>query len=96
MARSYGLRPGLGMVAKALSDELGVRGIRVNGLMPAWLATSRAVELSAAGHDNPVNSLRRRGTPDEFGRVAAFLLSPAASYITGAMIAVDGGALPTI
>jgi 3-oxoacyl-[acyl-carrier protein] reductase len=96
MAISNGLRPGLGMVAKALSDELGTQGIRVNGLMPAWLATPRAVELSAAGHDNPVNSLRRRGTPEEFGRVATFLLSPAASYMTGAMIAVDGGALPTI
>jgi 3-oxoacyl-[acyl-carrier protein] reductase len=35
MAISNGLRPGLGMVAKALSDELGPRGIRVNGLMPA-------------------------------------------------------------
>lgn len=96
MAISNGLRPGLGMVAKALSDELGTQGIRVNGLMPAWLATSRAVELSAAGHDTPLNSLRRRGTPEEFGRVATFLLSPSASYITGAMIAVDGGALPTI
>jgi 3-oxoacyl-[acyl-carrier protein] reductase len=96
MAVSNGLRPGLGMLAKALSDELGTRGIRVNGLMPAWIATARAVELSAAGHDNPVNSLRRRGTAEEFGRVATFLLSPAASYVTGAMIAVEGGALPTI
>lgn len=96
MAISNGLRPGLGMVAKGLSDELGPRGIRVNGLMPAWVSTSRAIELSAAGHDKPLNSLRRRGTAEEFGRVATFLLSPAASYVTGAMIAVDGGALPTI
>jgi NAD(P)-dependent dehydrogenase (short-subunit alcohol dehydrogenase family) len=74
MAISNGLRPGFGMVAKALSDELGPRGIRVNGLMPAWVSTSRAVELSAAGHDKPLNSFRRRGTAEEFGRVATFLL----------------------
>ena len=67
MAISNGLRSGLGMVAKALSDELGPRGIRVNGLMPSWVSTSRAAELSAAGHDKPLNSLRRRGTAEEFG-----------------------------
>jgi 3-oxoacyl-[acyl-carrier protein] reductase len=82
------------MVAKTLSDELGTQGIRVNGLMPALFATSRAAELGV-GVDPP-NSLHRRGTPEEFGRVAAFVLSPAASYLTGAMLAIDGGALRTI
>jgi 3-oxoacyl-[acyl-carrier protein] reductase len=94
MAISNGLRPGLGMIAKTLSQELGPRGVRVNGLMPAWFTGPRAAELIAAG--GPVNSLLRRGTPEEFGRVATFVLSPAASYLTGAMIAIDGGALPTI
>ena len=96
LAISNGLRPGLGMVAKTLSDELGTQGIRVNGLMPAWFATSRASDLLASSGDDPQNSLHRRGTPEEFGRVATFVLSPAASYLTGAMLAIDGGALPTI
>ena len=96
LAISNGLRPGLGMVAKTLSDELGTQGTRVNGLMPAWFATSRASDLVASSGDDPQNSLHRRGTPEEFGRVATFVLSPAASYLTGAMLAIDGGALPTI
>jgi 3-oxoacyl-[acyl-carrier protein] reductase len=96
LAISNGLRPGLGMVAKTLSDELGTQGMRVNGLMPALFATSRAAELAATTGDDPQNSLHRRGTPEEFGRVAAFVLSPAASYLTGAMLAIDGGALRTI
>ncbi|MCU1593422.1 MAG: oxidoreductase [Frankiales bacterium] len=98
LAASNGLRPGLGMLAKTMADELGPRGIRVNGLMPGRVATDRLKELD--GPDPLVRSdreqsipLRRYGDPAEFGRVAAFLLSPAASYVTGAMVPVDGGAL---
>ena len=101
LAISNGLRPGLAMTAKSLADELGPRGIRVFGLMPGTIATDRIAEIEAASGDaeamrtstEAAIPLRRVGRPEEFGRVAAFTLSPAASYVTGAMIPVDGGVL---
>lgn len=101
LAASNGMRPGLAMVAKTLADELGPRGVRVNGLMPGRIATDRVAELDAGTGDAAAARaaaearipLRRYGTPEEFGRVAAFVLSPAASYLTGAMLPVDGGVL---
>jgi len=101
LATSNGLRPGLAMVAKQLSDELGPRGIRVNVLLPGRIATERVAQLDSVTGD-PATSraryeaaipLRRYGDPAELGRVAAFLLSPAASYVTGTALAVDGGAM---
>ena len=94
LAASNGLRPGLGMLAKTMADELGPRGVRVNGLLPGRVLTDRLRELGAKDGDEPADiPLRRYGDPEEFGRVAAFVLSPAASYLTGAMVPVDGGAL---
>ncbi|MFF2216158.1 SDR family oxidoreductase [Streptomyces antibioticus] len=96
---SNGLRPGLAGFAKSLADELGPRGIRVVGLLPARIDTDRVRELDALSADPEATRvanesripLRRYGTPEEFGRTAAFLLSPAASYLTGLMLPVDGG-----
>lgn len=101
LAISNGLRPGLAMVAKTLADELGPRGIRVNGLMPGRVETERVRELDDATGDGAAARarsigripLRRYGEPAEFGRVAAFLLSPASSFVSGAMVPVDGGML---
>ncbi|THC49023.1 SDR family oxidoreductase [Streptomyces sp. A1499] len=97
---SNGLRPGLAGFAKSLADELGPRGIRVVGVLPGRIATDRMRQLDGLSPDPEATRaaneagipLRRYGTPEEFGRTAAFLLSPAASYLTGIMVPVDGGA----
>jgi 3-oxoacyl-[acyl-carrier protein] reductase len=103
LAVSNGLRPGLAMTAKQLADELAPRGVRVVGLLPGTFATELVVEREA-GSGDPAQAraraeadipLRRVGEPAEFGRVAAFLLSPAASYVTGTTVAIDGGRLRT-
>lgn len=99
LASSNGLRPGLGMLAKTMADELGPKGVRVLGLLPGRLDTDRVRELDGAtGKPDKARAeftksipLGRYGEPAEFGRVAAFVLSPAASYLSGILIPVDGG-----
>jgi 3-oxoacyl-[acyl-carrier protein] reductase len=101
LAVSNGLRPGLAMAAKTLADELGPRGIRVNGLLPGRIGTERVAELDAAGGDADAARakaiegipLGRYGEPEEFAAAAAFLLSPLSSFVSGAMLPVDGGML---
>jgi 3-oxoacyl-[acyl-carrier protein] reductase len=104
LAISNGLFPGLAGVVKTLADEHGPSGIRINGLLPVRIATDRVRQLDALlGDPDDVRArlsqnipLRRYGEPEEFGQAAAFVLSPAASYITGAMIPIDGGAIRSI
>jgi len=100
LALSNGLRPGLAMAAKTLSDEVAPRGLRVVGLVPGRIATPRTVavdesspEVSAAR--NRTIPLGRLGTPEEFASVATFMVSPVASYVTGTCVVIDGGALRT-
>ena len=94
LAASNGLRPGLAMLIKQLADELGPSGTRVVGLLPGRVETERVQHLDSLADDPAAAraaseesiALRRYGQPEEFARVAAFVLSPAASYLTGSMI----------
>lgn len=104
IALSSTLRVAVHGLVKILSKELGPMGIRVNAIMPGYIETSRfyqLVEKRAAREEKSreevvediKNSipLRRIGSPREIGKVVAFLISPYASYVTGASIPVDGG-----
>ncbi|GGU84652.1 hypothetical protein GCM10010211_58290 [Streptomyces albospinus] len=92
------------MAAKTLADGLGPRGIRVNGFAVGSIATDRLTQLEQATGDprqtriqrTADTPLRRYGTPEEFGRLAAVVLSPGASYTAGSMIHIDGGALRSL
>jgi 3-oxoacyl-[acyl-carrier protein] reductase len=101
LTASNGLRPGLAMLVKQLGDEYGPRNVRSVGLLPGRFGTARVAELDASTGDGAASRaaheasipLRRYGDPAEFGRLAAFVLSPAASYLTGSLVAADGGLL---
>ncbi|MEK7704751.1 MAG: SDR family oxidoreductase [Myxococcota bacterium] len=89
---SNGLRAGLAGLTKSLSSEVAAFGITVNGILPGFIDTPRLAEL---GHARDTLTAQipagRLGRPDEVGVLAAFLASPAAGYITGQSIVIDGG-----
>ncbi|HUF39551.1 MAG TPA: SDR family oxidoreductase [Anaerolineales bacterium] len=98
------VRAATAALTKSLARELGQDGIRINSILPGWTQTDRVTQLmrgraQAGGTTEEEEKalitgqipLGRMGTPDEFARAACFLVSPAASYITGVMLLVDGG-----
>ncbi len=97
LAPANAVAPGLAMAAKTLADELGARNVRVNGILPGRIDLVRSRPetpggtAEATGADEPRIPLGRHGDPLEFARPAVFLLSPAASYVTGTLLTVDGG-----
>lgn len=103
------MRSGVTSLVKTLSIQLAPEGIRVNNIMPGRIDTdrvrtldeTRALKLGStpeACKSDAVKSIPigRYGNIDEFGKAGAFLLSDAASYITGSSLAVDGGSLKTV
>jgi 3-oxoacyl-[acyl-carrier protein] reductase len=103
------IRPCVSAMAKSFADEFAAKKIRVNQLVPGRIATERLTYLDDANAKKAGVTLEeqrkrsaaaipmgRYGAPEEFARAAAFLLSDAASYITGATLQVDGGAIRSI
>ena len=103
------MRAGVMGLVKTLAYELAADGIRVNNLVPGRIDTDRVAQLDASAADKlgiSIEEVKRRslaaiplgryGHIDDFGSAGAFLLSPAASYITGAALRVDGGAMRSI
>jgi NAD(P)-dependent dehydrogenase (short-subunit alcohol dehydrogenase family) len=112
IARPYSLpysaaKAALNAYSKGLASEVGAHGIRVNVVSPGFIGTSRIAELAAEQNTDPeaytaqiAESLQiplaRAGTPEEAAQLILFLVSPAASYVTGTQFTIDGGAFPTV
>jgi 3-oxoacyl-[acyl-carrier protein] reductase len=91
LALSNAVRPGVVGWAKSLSREVGVDGITVNTIAPGRIDTERLREAFPSEEQIAQIPLRRVGEPPEIGDVVAFLASDRAAYVTGTVIAVDGG-----
>lgn len=109
LALSNGIRAAVVGWSKTLATEVAGDGVTVNVILPGRIATPRVDELDAAASKRtgtPVDQVKasssaaipagRYGTPQEFADVAVFLASGRASYVTGSMVRVDGGAIRSV
>ncbi len=109
LALSNVLRPSVAALAKTLAMELAAEGVRVNHVIPGRISTDRVRELDEIAskkqgitlveqqeRSQKLIPLGRYGKPEEFARAVVFLLSDAASYITGASLQVDGGQIRSV
>ena len=103
------MRSGVTSLIKSLSVQLAADKIRLNNLMPGRIKTDRIKHLDSLNAkkqgisikqiekaNQALITLGRYGTIEEFGRCGEFLLSDAASYITGSSLAADGGLMKTV
>ncbi|WP_119066926.1 SDR family oxidoreductase [Aggregatilinea lenta] len=105
---SNSVRMSVAGLTKSLANELGPQGIRVNSILPGWTRTGRVTQImesraqaqgitaeEAGQRQGASVPLGRMGEPEEFANVAVFMCSPAASYLHGTLIPVDGGSIRT-
>ena len=109
LATSSVCRIAVAGLVRTLARELGPKGIRVNGILPGYIRTGRVDEVvedsARRGGTTPDEALRRIerdiplgriGTPEELARAVVFLASDLSSYVSGAMLPVDGGLLRSV
>lgn len=92
---AYGMaKAGLESLVRTAAIEYGAANVRVNAIAPGFILNDRAKELFSEEHRDAIAAqtpLRRLGRPEDIAAAAVFLLSPAASFITGQVLNIDGG-----